>query len=278
MTINEELKDFYHKHKIISILLILVVVVPIAFIYWYVSFPLIAIIYVWKSVTMHQKGKVQWTAALVALCIMLTGLNLYAKRAPTIVITSPADNASIQSASATIEGSVEPYTATVTVNGNVTVVSHGKFSSSVGLTKETNTVMVAATNNDKTDTKTITITRLYTDQEKAQMATEDLQQAQAEAIKTAEDKAVQAAYDNSPAGKVCKKHPDWSKDVCATIASHKITVGMDIDMVRAAWGSPSSVHTSNYGTGNQYQACWTGSDYSESCVYYDSSGIITSYN
>ncbi|WP_347218720.1 zinc ribbon domain-containing protein [Chryseobacterium sp.] len=80
----------------------------------------------------------------------------------------------------------------------------------------------------------------------------------------------------SKAGKIYKKHPEWSKEDCISISENKIWIGMQYDMLVYMRGKPDNVNTSNYGNGPHYQACWH--DYDASCFYFDESQIITSYN
>ncbi len=51
---------------------------------------------------------------------------------------------------------------------------------------------------------------------------------------------------------------------------------MHYEMLVYMRGRPDNVNTSNYGDGQNYQACWH--DYDPSCFYFDESQIITSYN
>lgn len=79
------------------------------------------------------------------------------------------------------------------------------------------------------------------------------------------------------AGKIWKRHPEWSKEDCERIADGYYWVGMTIDMVKYQRGLPNSANPSNYGNGTQWQWCWF--DYSPSCFYDDDNdGIIDSYN
>jgi len=83
-------------------------------------------------------------------------------------------------------------------------------------------------------------------------------------------------FSKTKAGKIHKKHPEWSKEDCVSISQHKIWIGMHYDMLVYMRGKPDNVNTSNYGHGPNYQACWH--DYDASCFYFDESQIITSYN
>ena len=83
-------------------------------------------------------------------------------------------------------------------------------------------------------------------------------------------------WNSSRAGKISKRHPSWSKEDCESIANGEIWIGMEFDMVKELRGLPDKVNTSNYGHGNQYQACWD--NYEISYFYFGEDGIITSYN
>jgi len=83
-------------------------------------------------------------------------------------------------------------------------------------------------------------------------------------------------FKNSKAGKIQKKHPEWSQEDCERVANNQIWIGMHYDMLVYQRGKPNHVNTSNYGNGPQYQACW--GDYEPGCFYFDESRIITSYN
>ena len=74
-----------------------------------------------------------------------------------------------------------------------------------------------------------------------------------------------AKYGKTKAGKIYRKHPDWSKEDCERIAKNMIWIGMNYDMLVCERGKPNSIHTSNYGSGNEYQCCWE--DYQTSCFY-----------
>ena len=83
-------------------------------------------------------------------------------------------------------------------------------------------------------------------------------------------------FKNSKAGKIQKKHPEWSQEDCERIANKQVWIGMHYDMLVYLRGKPNHVNTSNYGNGPQYQACWD--DYDIGCFYFDESRIISSYN
>lgn len=110
----------------------------------------------------------------------------------------------------------------------------------------------------------------------------ELTQAQKDSIKAVEDSITKAdatvkkEWEKSKAGKIQKKHPDWSDEDCERVADNKIWIGMKYEMVVYMRGKPNTVNTSNYGNGQSYQACWD--DYNPSCFYFEEDHIITSYN
>lgn len=91
-----------------------------------------------------------------------------------------------------------------------------------------------------------------------------------------QEKLEDERFMKSKAGKIYKKHPEWSKEDCINVSENRIWIGMHYDMLVYERGRPDDVNTSNYGDGPSYQACWH--DYQASCFYFDKSQIITSYN
>lgn len=91
-----------------------------------------------------------------------------------------------------------------------------------------------------------------------------------------ENQLAEKKWNNSKAGKIYKKHPEWSKEDCERIARNEIWIGMSIKMLVIERGNPDSANPSNYGDGVNWQWCWF--DYSPSCFYAEEDGIITSYN
>ena len=81
----------------------------------------------------------------------------------------------------------------------------------------------------------------------------------------------------SKAGRIWKRHPEWSKEDCELLASNKIWIGMTYSMLKYKRGLPNHANPSNYGNGTQWQWCWD--DYTPSCFYdHDDDGKIDSYN
>jgi hypothetical protein len=87
----------------------------------------------------------------------------------------------------------------------------------------------------------------------------------------------QATFDKTPAGKICKQNPGWSRDDCQKIVDKKIWIGMTYDMLVAVIGrKPNSANPSNYGSGTQWQWCWY--DMQPSCFYGSDDRVIDAYN
>jgi hypothetical protein len=83
-------------------------------------------------------------------------------------------------------------------------------------------------------------------------------------------------YHKTPAGKIHKKHPTWSRRDCERLLNKEIWIGMSIKMVVYLRGLPDSKNISNYGKGNKYQYCWF--DYDIGCFYTYEDQIVFAYN
>ena len=99
---------------------------------------------------------------------------------------------------------------------------------------------------------------------------------QQKTAKLAQEKK-EAAWNNSKAGRLCKKHPTWSKEDCKNIAENRYWIGMEYDMLVAERGRPNSINPSNYGNGTRYQYCWF--NHRPMCFYDNNNDdILDSYN
>ncbi len=86
-----------------------------------------------------------------------------------------------------------------------------------------------------------------------------------------------AKWKTTPAGKLCTKHPTWTKGDCDKLIAGKIWIGMTYEMLVYSYGKPDSINPSNYGSGTKYQYCWN--DYTPSCYYdNDNDDVIDAYN
>ena len=90
------------------------------------------------------------------------------------------------------------------------------------------------------------------------------------------DSVETAMFLKTKAGKIWKKHPDWTREECIEVSHNNIWIGMSYFHLIYMRGKPDNVNISNYGNGNQYQWCWY--DYTPSYFYGGDDGIITSWN
>jgi hypothetical protein len=83
-------------------------------------------------------------------------------------------------------------------------------------------------------------------------------------------------WNKTKAGRIHKKHPDWSVDDCRKVSKNEYWIGMSLDMLTYERGKPNSANPSDYGNGTQWQ--WGWDDYTPSYFYGGDDGIITAYN
>jgi hypothetical protein len=271
--------------KIVGVIIILF----LGYYAWEIALPIAAIWIIWIIPSLSKRNKLIGTAIAILSFFVFIGITRYSNRAPTVTISSPANNSTVQAPVVKIVGKVSPLVATVSINGTpYSVDSKGNFSQDIQLPAEKNLITVSASNKGNGGTAALNVNRIFTEAEKAaaaqaaavaeakrQAALEAQKKAQAEA--EAKAKAEQAAFDASKAGRLCKQHTDWTKEECEAVADNKIWIGMTLDMLKAERGLPTSANPSNYGSGTHWQWCWY--DHTPSCFYDDNEdGIIDSFN
>jgi hypothetical protein len=290
---EKNLKDEEKDLKVLKILGWIVLIIAGIWL-WYIGLPALAFWYIWKkSKITTKKKKMIYSGIILALSIVMWAglINSSAKnnRAPILTITEPTNNQNFQADNIMVKGSVLPAQSKITVN-NETIEknSDGGFSYSAKLSNEQNSISIKAENNGQVDEVSLTVNRIFTEEEKAQKQAEleakqkadaeNLEaQKKAEAEKIAKQKAEKEIWDNSKAGKLCNKHTDWTKEECERLANGKIWIGMSYDMLTEKMGLPNSANPSNYGNGTDWQWCWH--DYSPSCYYdHNDDGLVDSYN
>ena len=201
-----------------------------------------------------------------------------------LTILEPENEASIQSSTTTIKGSVEPANLIVSINSSpASVDENGNFSLEVQLPEETNNFSVAAYKGTggKSVTKNILIKRIFSPEEQLERAEAQaqlkIQKDKDIALVKAKEKAELEAYLNSKAGKLCIKYPNWSKQECQQVADRKIWIGMTREMLVVMNGLPDHANPSNYGGVTEWQWCWN--DLTPSCFYdKNGDGAVDSYN
>jgi len=260
------------------IILILAVIVVLIFGFWNIisiALPGGLIWLLWKKSKFNKKKKIIFTSAITGAFILVYVLISYFNRAPSIKIISPEDKSSIQAESILIEGKVSPSNSELTINNMMVELESGYFNYNLNLNDkiENNSITLKARANGKDTNKTLTVTRIFTDEEKKKIEDEKIKVKQERELRA---KAELEAYYKTPGGKICKNHPNWEREDCEKIADGKIWIGMDLDMLKYKRGLPNDVNPSDYGSGIRYQWCWD--DYTPSCFYGGADGIITSYN
>ncbi|MFA5934585.1 MAG: hypothetical protein WC827_01725 [Candidatus Paceibacterota bacterium] len=166
----------------------LIIIVIFAIIYWYIGIPALVIWYLFKK----RKNKFPLKTNLIiaggtlGVVFSVFFINLYIHRTPSLTISEPQDLITLQVATTTIKGKVSPSSSNLTVNGiSIKANFGGHFIYEASLKNENNTYTFIANNKDKSQTQTLTIKRIFTADELAQ-----IEQAKKEALAKAEkDKA-----------------------------------------------------------------------------------------
>lgn len=245
----------------------------IALYLWYLAIPVVSIWYLWKKTSFGTTEKVVGTAMIFAVIFPIIGLVVSINvDAPKIIVESPINGAKIGAATTTIVGVLHQKGATLAINGSpVSVQEDGRFSHEVKLIRPEMQFLLRANEGDYEETQTLRISREPTPEEavaiqKAKVAAE------------AKAKAELVAWEKSKAGKLCKTHPEWGKEICKKVADGYHWIGMSYEMLIASYGSkPDSANPSNYGGATQWQWCWR--DYEPSCFYdQNGDGIVDAYN
>jgi hypothetical protein len=277
-------------HPIVWVGIIIIGIILIACGFVYVFIAALVIWYLWRGnhFGFSIKVKIIGTLVVILFVFIFSAIISYENRAPTLIIQSPINNSSIEASTTTVTGKVSPGYSSVMIEGfQVSVSQEGNFTDSVELQTATTTITIETANGGNSTDTVLTIFRIYSPEEIAQMQAEATaaQQVQEQATAAADKAqaaqqaaaiAKQNAYDNSPAGKICIAHPGWSPDVCASIAQGQLTIGMTEDQARLVRGTPDAVNTNTDINGTITQWVYEHSNYLNSYIYFDN-GILNSY-
>lgn len=171
---------------------------------WYISVPLVVLWYIWKKTKWSKKQKLISTGILCILIIVFVGIKSYSSQPPTLNILEPANNHTIQAKSVTVKGAVKPGESKVFINNQpASVQADGSFSYDAALNEENNTILIKATHGDKSAEQTLTIKRIFTEEEKAE---QERQKAEAE-------KAKQEAAEKVKADKIAKDKEQLQREL-----------------------------------------------------------------
>ena len=243
----------------------------------------------WKN----HKVRIGFSAAFILFALISSSANADSAKKERMIAEYPVPVIEVLSATGD-QGDATTYllqlTATdtnaVTVNNaSVELNESGVYEKEIVLADVSTTLNIKAENEYKNAATSIVVTRNMTEEEVAEKAREEAEaMAEAErkeaeaAAKLAQEEAAQRAWEQSKAGKICSRHPEWLDGTCTDIANGKIWIGMEYDMLVEERGNPRSTNPSNYGNGVRWQWCWSW-DYDVSCFYDNNDdGIIDSYN
>jgi hypothetical protein len=135
-------------------------------IFFPIAIPGYLIWYIWKKKKLKPQVRIAVTILLAAFGIVVSIAAYSPEKEPVIVITEPADGIEVQAKSITVKGSVNPSNSTLTINGVGVGNTRGKFSREVALDQEKTIVYIVADNGKKRATKSITVKRIFTEEEK----------------------------------------------------------------------------------------------------------------
>lgn len=182
------------KTRILKIIgWILLVIFALSFLY--ISVPILVIWYLFYKTDLGKKGvtklkekakklmqgrsykKIAIRALLVVVAIMAISVIIaYPNRKPTITITEPKNNDEIQSDKVLIKGTISPSGKNVSMKAgkdvsvdNYLEIIDGKFSFEATLDKESNVFVFNALNKENESSESITIERIFTEEEKAEI-------------------------------------------------------------------------------------------------------------
>lgn len=237
---------------------------------WWIAVPACLVWYVLAKSKWHELLKIAAVIVIIFLILPLFWVNDFFDQTPRLQHITPSDT--VDGATTTIRALVRPKGALVAFNGQtVPTAADGFISQDVALPKIENVFSFVVNNKKVSRTEQVTVTR-------NKNAVEIAADKKAQAVEDAKAKVLEAAWNNSRAGRLCKAHSDWGRDDCTNVANGKVWVGMTYDMLIASMGSkPDVANPSNYGGATHWQYCWT---YRSMSCFYDSNGdgVIDAYN
>ncbi len=173
----------------ISAIAILVILTPFL---WYLTIPGAGIWFLWKKTKFTAKTNTIATVAIVLVFAVLKISTAYAGRAPSLTITEPASDYTFQAKTVSVKGKVDPAGSVLLINDKrVTVQKDGSFDYQAPVPNEgRNQINITATNGGKKTTNTLSVKRIFTEEEKAAKAQADADAAaKAKADQEAQSKA-----------------------------------------------------------------------------------------
>jgi hypothetical protein len=197
------------------------------------------------------------------------------KKDPKIIFSTQMSNLTVNGNKALIKGRIEPEDVSLVVNSDLIVpVEDGSFEVELPLPDTSNHFTFSLKSEGNIGAS------LFEDSyfiRRELTSEESLNRKRQEQILLSNSRADERKWNQSKAGRIQKKHPDWSREDCESIAKRRIWVGMSYGMLKYMRGLPNHANPSNYGGDTQWQWCWD--DYTPSCFYdRDGDGNIDAYN
>lgn len=179
--------------------------------FWYVALPILVPVLIYKKTKFPPKKKLALSGAAFVILALIGGNFLYsANRVPTIKITEPGNNLTLQEKKVTVKGSIEPSGAELQVGGQVIPTTNGEFSYDARLSNESNTFTFVVRNGSNDAQATITINRTFTDEEKAEIERQAL-----EAKKQREEEAKRKAEEEKEKQEALKRSHTSEAQACS---------------------------------------------------------------
>lgn len=138
---------------------------------WYIWLPIILIWFLWKKTKYDDKKKIIFTAIIVVAFIALCSILNFIWPKPDITIIEPKQNFSVQAKAVTIKGKVNPQNSEIKINNERVNTENGSFTYEAQLADyptEKNQIAVEATNGNGKSSKQVIVTRIFTEDEKAE--------------------------------------------------------------------------------------------------------------
>jgi amino acid transporter len=256
------------------IMLMVLLALLILYCFWYIVLPICAIVFVWRKTHLEKRRKWYATITILGIVAIFASIQLYLNRPPTIIITEPQDNITVQESTIEIKGSIIPQNTTLKINGKTVNTDKGNISYSVVLSEGENKIKILGGTWFKKEVN-LTIKRELTDAEKEAKIQAEAKAKKAKAEAEAKAKAEQEAWERSKAGQICKEYPVWTKVECQNIADEKIWIGMTKDQATESWGKPHEINRTVYSSGVHEQ--WVMFDSIYTPYLYFENGILTSW-
>lgn len=138
-----------------------------AFIFWYVSVPILMIWLIWKKTNWDKYKKYIGITLSIIIGILLFWSNSYINRTPSFIIIEPENKISIQAKEIRIKGEVDPKNAILEINNRpIAVTKDGIFDYRGSLRDKVNNFSIKVINKSKDYQETIIINRIFTEEEK----------------------------------------------------------------------------------------------------------------